>query len=55
MMGAAMEKHVKLLILPATPASEKLYQDLGNKPRLRAHLEGVEPPRDPSPRHAVGR
>ncbi len=47
MMGAAMEKHVKLLILPATPASEKLYQDLGNKPRLRAHLEGVEPPRIP--------
>ena len=43
MMGAAIDKHVKLLILPASQASEKLYGNLGGKPRLRAFLKGASP------------
>jgi hypothetical protein len=47
MMGAAYEKHVKMLILPASDRTEKMYHDIGGTPRLRAYLEGAPPP--PSP------
>ena len=40
-MGAARSKHVKLLILPATPARSSCTGTLGNKPAAaRSYLEG---------------
>ena len=43
MMGAASDKHVKLLILPQSPATERLFDRLGKTARLRPYLEGTSP------------
>ena len=47
MVDAAYEKHVKLLVLPQSPATQQLYERLGKSPRLRPYLDGT--PQAPSP------
>jgi len=47
LMAAAEEKHVRLVIAPASDATKQVLASIGGKPRLRAFLEGNPPP--PSP------
>jgi aminopeptidase YwaD len=41
-VGAAYDKHVKLLIVQQSPSTERLFERLGKSPRLRPYLEGSQ-------------
>lgn len=42
MVDAAYDRHVKLLIVPQSPSTERLFERLGKTPRLRPYLEGSQ-------------